>query len=69
MSLISPPTMGLCPIVPEGRAANYELCLLFTCSNGFWEVYRSFDGDQGGIFHWDWKFSMKIGGTGFPNII
>ena len=35
----------LSPTVPGGGAASYRLYPLFTYSNGYWEVYRLFQGN------------------------
>ena len=41
------------PTVPKGEAASCELWPVFTYSNGYWEVYRRFQGDffgfEGGL--------------------
>ena len=39
--------------VPGGGAASYKLCPVFTYSNGYWEVYRRFQGDFFGL-GWGW---------------
>ena len=39
----------LLPTVPGGGAASYKLCPMFTYSNGYWEVYRRFQGDSFGL--------------------
>ena len=33
------------PTVPGGGAASYKLQPVFTYNNGYWEVYRRFQGD------------------------
>ena len=33
------------PTIPGGGAASYKLWPVFTYSNGYWEVYRRFQGD------------------------
>ena len=33
------------PTVPVGGAASYKLRPVFTYSNGYWEMYRCFQGD------------------------
>ena len=33
------------PTVPVGGATSYKLWPVFTYSNGYWEVYRRFQGD------------------------
>ena len=33
------------PTVPVGGAASYKLRPVFAYSNGYWEVYRRFQGD------------------------
>ena len=35
--------------VPGGGAASYKLRPVFTYSNGYWEVYRRFQGDFFGL--------------------
>ena len=37
------------PAVPVGGAASYKLWPVFTYSNGYWEVYRRFQGDFFGL--------------------
>ena len=37
------------PAVPVGGAASYKLWPVFTYSNGYWEVYRRFQGDIFGL--------------------
>ena len=37
--------MTYSPTVPGGGAASYKLWPVFTYSNGYWEVYRRFQGD------------------------
>ena len=37
------------PAVPVGGAASYKLLPVFTCSNGYWELYRHFQGDFFGL--------------------
>ena len=37
--------MTYSPTIPGGGAASYKLWPVFTYSNGYWEVYRSFQGD------------------------
>ena len=54
---------------PRGRAASYELCPLFIYSIGYWEIYKSFQGDfflmgggvglRGWIFSWGKRIFMK----------
>ena len=46
------------PTVPGGGAASYKLCPVFTYSNGYWEVYRRFQGD----FFW---FGVGLRGGGY----
>ena len=41
MSLV----MTYSPTIPGGGAASYKLWPVFTYSNGYWEVYRRFQGD------------------------
>ena len=41
------------PTVPGGGAASYKLYPVFTYSNGYWEVYRRFQGDFFGL-GWGW---------------
>ena len=36
--------MTYSPAVPVGGAASYKLWPVFTCSHGYWEVYRHFQG-------------------------
>ena len=73
------------PAVPVGGAASYELWPVFTCSNGYWEVYRRFQGDflfrgeiwGGGVTQEDISMEKLVmgeenfneGGAGFPSII
>ena len=61
------------PTVPDGKAASYELCPLFTHSIGYSEVYRHFSRGvfpveggfflggslHGGIFNRGKKFSIE----------
>ena len=42
--------MNYSPTVPGGGAASYKLRPVFTYNNGYWEVYRRFQGD----FFWFW---------------
>ena len=37
--------MTYSPTIPGGGAASYKLSLVLTYSNGYWEVYRRFQGD------------------------
>ena len=37
--------MTYSPTIPGGGAASYKLLPVFTYSNGYWEVYRRFQGD------------------------
>ena len=37
------------PTVPGGGAASYKLWPMFTYSNGYWEVYRRYQGDFFGL--------------------
>ena len=37
--------MTYSPTIPGGGAASYKLWPVFTYSNGYWEVYRRFQGD------------------------
>ena len=37
------------PAVAVGGAASYKLWPVFTYSNGYWEVYRRFQGDFFGL--------------------
>ena len=37
--------MTYSPTVPGGGAASYKLRPVFTYNNGYWEVYRRFQGD------------------------
>ena len=37
------------PTVPGGGATSYKLCPVFTYSNGYWEVHRSFQGEFFGL--------------------
>ena len=37
------------PAVTVGGAASYKLWPVFTYSNGYWEVYRRFQGDFFGL--------------------
>ena len=37
------------PAVAVGGAASYKLWPVFTYSNGYWEVYRRFQGDIFGL--------------------
>ena len=39
------------PTVPGGGAASYKLWPMFTYSNGYWEVYRRYQGD---FLVWVW---------------
>ena len=43
--------MNYSPTVPGGGAASYKLRPVFTYSNGYWEVYRRF---QGIFLVWGW---------------
>ena len=49
--------MTYSPTVPMGGAASYQLWPVFIYSNGYWEVYRRFQGD----FFW---FGGGIEGRG-----
>ena len=42
-------TDDLLPAVPMGEAESYKLWPVFTYSNGYWEVYRRFQGDFFGL--------------------
>ena len=44
--------MTYSPTVPGGRAVSYKLWPVFTYSNGYWEVYRRFQGDFFGLGGW-----------------
>ena len=44
--------MTYSPTVPGGWAASYKLWPLFTYSNGYWEVYRRFQGYFFGYGGW-----------------
>ena len=37
--------MTYSPTVPGGGVASYKLQPVFTYNNGYWEVYRRFQGD------------------------
>ena len=37
--------MTYSPTVPGGGAASYKIRPVFTYNNGYWEVYRRFQGD------------------------
>ena len=37
--------MAYSPTIPGGGAASYKVWPVFTYSNGYWEVYRRFQGD------------------------
>ena len=41
--------MTYSPSVPGGGAASYKLLPVFTYNNGYWEVYRRFQGDFSGF--------------------
>ena len=42
------------PTIPGGGAASYKLWPVFTYSNGYWEVYRRFQGDFILFGGWGW---------------
>ena len=44
------------PAVPVGGAVSYKLWPVFTYSNGYWKVYRRFQGDFFGL-------EGRVGGT------
>ena len=46
------------PAVPGGGAASYKLQPVFTYNNGYWEVYRRFQGDFFG-------FGGRVEGGGY----
>ena len=41
--------MTYSPAVPVGGTASWKLWLVFAYSNGYWEVYRRFQGDVFGL--------------------
>ena len=43
--------------VPVGEAASYKLWPAFAYSNGYWEVYRRFQG-----YFFGWKEGLRRGG-------
>ena len=51
------------PIVPVGGAASYKLRLVFTYSNGYWEVYRRFHRDFFG-----WAGGEKLKGVTWEDL-
>ena len=46
--------MTYSPTIPGGGAASYKLWPVFTYSNGYWEVYRRFQGGFYIVWRWDW---------------
>ena len=44
--------MTYSPTIPGGGVASYKIWPVFTYSNGYWEVYRRFQG--GFYFIWGW---------------
>ena len=65
--------MTYSPKVPGGGAASYKLRPVFTCNNGYWEVYRRSQGNffvgelrGGGYFVESFHGGICHGGRDFP---
>ena len=54
--------MTYSPKVPGGAAASYKLWPVFKYSNGYWEVYRRFQGDFPGLGE-VWRGGGYLGGS------